>query len=351
MEALKLTSYFNNTLYEYAVAFVMFLAALVVLKIFQVIILGRLKKLAQKTKTDIDDVLLEIVGSVKPPLYLLLSFYIGYQYLNFPEKVDKVVGFVIFVLLVYEVIRSISRLIDYFVDRQTGQQKTEGEKKQTKSLMGMLKTFVMIALWIVAAILILSNYGVNVSSIIASLGIGGLAVALAVQNILSDIFSSFSIFIDKPFEIGDYIQIGTDSGTVEKIGLKTTRLRTLQGEELVVSNKELTSARVQNFKKLKNRRVVFNLGVVYGLPVTKLRAIPKIVKDVVRTKAGIKFGRCHFKTFGDYSLNFEVVYTVESGDYKDYMDVNQKINFDIYREFEKEGIDFAYPTQTVFVGK
>ena len=350
-ESLEIFSYFGNTLWDYTLAILIFLFSLAILRLFKIIFLSRLKKLAQKTKTDADDVMIDIVSSIKPPLYLLVSFYFGYQLLDFAEKIDGVVYFVIFLLVVYEVVNSFARLMDYFIDRQARKQESEANKRQTRSMMGILKLFIIAGLWVVAAILILSNYGVNVSSIIASLGIGGLAVALALQNILTDMFSSFSIFIDKPFQVGDYIVIGADSGTVERIGLKTTRIKTLQGEELVISNKELTSARLQNYKKMEKRRVVFNLGVVYGLPVTKLRSIPKIVKDVVKSKAGAKFDRCHFKTFGDFSLNFEVVYYVESGEYKEYMDLNQKINFDIYRAFEKEGIDFAYPTQTVYVGK
>jgi small-conductance mechanosensitive channel len=199
--------------------------------------------------------------------------------------------------------------------------------------------------------LVLSNLDINISSLVASLGIGGIAVALALQNVLGDMFSSFSIYADKPFRVGDFIVIGKDQGTVEKIGMKTTRIRTLQGEELVVSNKELTSTRVQNFKKMKRRRVLFQLGVVYGTKPEQLESISKIIKEIVDKIDGVDYDRCHFSTYGDFSLNFEVVFYVNSSDYADYMNKKEKANLAIYKRFAEEKIEFAYPTQTIFVNK
>lgn len=208
-----------------------------------------------------------------------------------------------------------------------------------------------ICLWVFAGLIVLSNLGFNISSLIAGLGIGGIAVAFALQNILTDIFSSFSIFLDKPFKAGDFIVVGNDMGVVEKIGIKTTRLKTLQGEELVVSNKELTSVRVRNFKKLEKRRVVSMLGICYETNSEKLKAIPSIIKDIVSAIDVTEFDRCHFKDYGDFSLNFETVYYINSADYAQYMDAQQAINFRIKEEFEKRSIGFAYPTQTLYIQK
>lgn len=340
-----------NTAWDYALAIGVFLGTFIILKLFQLVVLVRLKKLATKTQTELDDVLIDTVRGLRPTLALFVSLYIGYRFLTFSELADQIVGFLIFAVVVYEVIVACGRLMTYFIEMHAGKQEEERERKQAMAMMRIVRGFVMAGLWIIAVVLILSNYGVNVSSIIASLGIGGLAVALAMQNILTDIFSSFSIFIDKPFQVGDFITVGQHSGTVQKIGLKTTRLKTLLGEEMVISNKELTSARVQNFKKMQERRVVFTLGVVYGLPMTELRSIPKIIRTIVKGKEGARFDRCHFVTFGASSLDFEVVYYVESADYKTYLDIKQKINFEIYREFEKAGIEFAYPTQTLYIEK
>ena len=214
-----------------------------------------------------------------------------------------------------------------------------------------MRLVIKILLWSIGFLLVLSNLGFDITSLIAGLGIGGVAIALAVQNILGDIFSSFSIVFDKPFKVGDYIVIEPDRGIVKKIGLKTTRLETLQGEELIISNKELTSARVQNFKKMKQRRINFNVGVTYETSPAKLKEIDALIEKIIKGVKDVEFVRCHFQGFGDFSLNFEVVYLVKSGDYAVFMDKQEEINFAIVNAFTKNKIDMAYPTQTLFVKK
>ncbi|MBI4232420.1 mechanosensitive ion channel family protein [Candidatus Peregrinibacteria bacterium] len=210
---------------------------------------------------------------------------------------------------------------------------------------------IKIVIWSVGGLLIFSNLGFDVTSLVTSLGIGGIAVALAVQNILGDIFSSFSLYFDKPFQVGDFIIAGEHSGRVKKIGLKSTRLETLQGEELVISNKELTTSRVQNFKKLKRRRVALNFGLIYETPVKKLRKVNDIVKEIIEGLDVVEFGRSHFSQFAAASLNFEVIYFVNSQEYEVYMDRQQEINLKIKEAFEKEKITMAYPTQTLYLKK
>ena len=202
-----------------------------------------------------------------------------------------------------------------------------------------------------AVILILSNLGYNVNSLVASLGIGGIAVALAVQNILSDIFCSFTIYLDKPFVVGDRIVLDKYSGYVKKIGIRTTRIETLEGDELVVSNKDLTSSRIRNYKKMQRRRIVFQVGVEYETKAEKLKQIPKMIKQIIDNIEVIDFARVHFKEFGDSSLIFEIVYYTNSNDYDVYMDKQQELNLAIVEKFEEEKINIAYPTQTVFIKK
>ena len=206
-------------------------------------------------------------------------------------------------------------------------------------------------LWAVAVIIILSNFGYNVSALAAGLGIGGLAIAFAMQNILSDVFASFSIYFDKPFRIGDFIIVGDDLGTVKHIGIKTTRIQTLQGQELIISNKELTETRVNNYKKMERRRISFTFGVEYGTKLKQLKKISSIVKEILDKIKIADLDRVHFKQFGDFSLNFEVVYYVNKPDYLTYMDTQQEINFALKERFEKEGIVFAFPTQTIYLNK
>ncbi len=206
-----------------------------------------------------------------------------------------------------------------------------------------------IILWVIVLLLILDNLGVNITGLVAGLGIGGIAVALAVQNVLGDLLASLSIVLDKPFVIGDFVVVDSLSGTIEHIGLKTTRIRSLSGEQLIFSNNDLLKSRIRNYKRMSERRVVFGFGVVYQTSLDKLKSIKEIVSDIIRKEENARFDRVHFKEYGDSSLNFEVVYFVTNPEYSTYMDVQEAINQEIFRRFEEEGIEFAYPTQTLLI--
>jgi small-conductance mechanosensitive channel len=204
---------------------------------------------------------------------------------------------------------------------------------------------------VILVLIILDNLGVEINSLVTSLGIGGIAVALAVQNILGDLFASLSITLDKPFSIGDFIVVGDFEGDVEDIGLKSTRVRSLSGEELVFANTDLLNSRIRNYKKLQERRIAFTIGVVYNTPREKLKRIPILIEDIIKPIPDTRFDRAHFKKFGDYSLDFEIVYYVLVPEYATYLDIQQRINLSIYDLFEDEEIEFAYPTQTLVVDK
>jgi small-conductance mechanosensitive channel len=187
--------------------------------------------------------------------------------------------------------------------------------------------------------------------VVAGLGIGGIAVALAAQAVLGDLFSYFSILMDRPFELGDFIIIDDYMGTIEHIGIKTTRIRSLGGEQLVFSNTDLTGSRIRNYKRMEQRRIVFRIGVVYQTPVEKLKEIPGIIKGIMDAIPEARTDRAHFASYGDSSLDFEIVYYVLTGDYNKYMDIQQEINLSLAEEFERRGIEFAYPTRTLFIEK
>jgi small-conductance mechanosensitive channel len=221
----------------------------------------------------------------------------------------------------------------------------DGREKTVKALMPIVK----IAVWIVGLIFLIDNLGFEIGTVVAGLGIGGVAVALAGQAILKDLFSYFAILFDRPFEIGDNIAVGDQMGTVEKVGVKTTRLRSIGGEQLIFSNADLTDSRVQNYKRMDRRRISFEIGVTYQTPAAQLQRIPAMVGEVIDPVAGTDFDRAHFSSFGDSALIFEIVYFVHGNDYKFYMDVQQQINLALFERFEAEGIEFAYPTQTVFL--
>ncbi|HED38491.1 MAG TPA: mechanosensitive ion channel family protein, partial [Ignavibacteria bacterium] len=252
----------GNTVLDFAIALGAFLSFLVVFKIFQVIILARLKKLAEKTKTDIDDTLVEIVKSLKPPFYSFLAFYSAMFFLTLGDVFKKAIDVVLIIWIILQVILAVQILIDYIIKKRMGDEE-DAAAENAINILGKLSKWV---LWSFGLLLVFSNLGIDVTSLIAGLGIGGIAIALALQNTLSELFSSFSIYFDKPFTPGDFIVVGDKKGVVEKIGIKTTRLKALQGEELIISNKELTSAQIQNFKKMKERRISFSSGVTYETP-------------------------------------------------------------------------------------
>ncbi|MBU1997522.1 MAG: mechanosensitive ion channel family protein, partial [Candidatus Omnitrophica bacterium] len=206
-------------------------------------------------------------------------------------------------------------------------------------------------IWSLAIIFFLDNMGFKISAVIAGLGIGGVAVALAAQAVLADLFSYFAILFDRPFEIGDFIIVGDFLGVVEHVGVKTTRISSLSGEQIVFSNTDLTNSRVRNYKRMQKRRVVFKLGVTYGTSLEKVKEIPKIIEGIIKGIKDTTFDRAHFLAYGDFSLVYEIVYYVMSGDYNKYMDIQQEINFEIKNEFKKKQIEFAFPTQTLYVNK
>jgi small-conductance mechanosensitive channel len=224
-----------------------------------------------------------------------------------------------------------------------------GEGAQASASSTLLSWALRTMLWTVALLAVLSNVGVNITALVASLGIGGVAVALAVQNILGDLFASLSIAIDKPFEVGDSIAVGPVSGNVEFVGLKTTRIRALGGEQIVMSNAELLKQTVSNYQRQATRRVVLTFGVTYDTTPEQAEAIPGIIKSFVDPEEQVSFGRAHFKSFGDSALIFEVVYTVLLPDYDLFMDVQQRFNLQLMRELKKIGVEFAFPTRTVYL--
>jgi len=337
--------YLGNALGDYALAIGYFIVFLVVFKIFQSVILYQLNRLADKTKTDLDDKLIDLVESVRPAFYSFLALYLAIGFIKINDLVHKIIMVVFITWIVYQTIISLHSLIDYAI------RKYSEKNASTSDAINLLGRVAKISLWFIGTLLVLSNLGVDISSLIAGLGIGGIAIALALQNILSDLFSSFAIHFDKPFVVGDFIMVENKMGTVEKIGIKTTRLRALQGEEIVISNRELTNAQIQNFKKLKERRISFSFGVKYNTSQEKLGKISEIIKKNIDNIDKARFDRAHFKKFSDSSLDFEVVYYVEEADYTKYMDIQQDINMGIKGEFEKEKIEFAYPTQTIYIEK
>lgn len=338
--------YWNNTGHEYLIALGIFLGIFIALKIFRNYFLGLLKTIASKTENTMDDLTIEFIEEMHGPLFFFFGLYTAAKYLYLPSIFDQVLNKMIIIFVVYYIIRGLSKVVDYIVEQKGTNE--SGTKENLAIALGIISK---ITIWLMGILFILASMGVNIMSLVAGLGVGGIAIAFALQKVLEDIFSSFTIYFDKPFQVGDYIVIGEDSGTVEKIGLKTTRIRHLNGEELVVSNREITSIRVHNFKQMKERRVAFSIGVEYSTSYNKLNKINNIIKKIFDKVKTANLERTHFKSFGDSSLIFEIVYFVDTRDYLVYRDTQQELNFLLKKEFEKEKIEFAFPSQTIYLKK
>jgi small-conductance mechanosensitive channel len=342
-------TFLNNTIFNYIIALIVFFISLTVLRTVKYVLIRYLKKLCRKTKNDIDDMILKAIENVfRSPLYAFLSIYIAVSVLMIPEAVHTYLYYILVVVGTYYGVKFVATFIDYgtrkFIESN---EKEKVDDSTIKLLNNLAKAF----LWLIAALLILSNLGYNITTLVAGLGVGGIAIAFALQNILADIFASFSIHFDKPFKTGDFIIIGDDMGTVKKIGIKSTRITTLEGDELVVSNRDLTETRVHNYKRMRKRRVQFNINVDPSTPVKKLKKIPKIIEGIISKEKLVNFDRAHFKEFGDFSIIFQVVYYLGSSDYNKYMDVQQDINLKIKKAFDKERIKIAYPMQKLLLKK
>ena len=314
--------------------------------VLQKIVLRRVCKLAAQTRNDIDDLFCEVLADLRKFFLLGLAILPASRLLNLSTDVKEGirVGFVILAILQCGFL--VNRLVMYLLEKQMNQ---ETGKEQSASLK-TIGRFIRGLIWAIVIVMALDSVpGIEVSTLVTTLGITGIAVAFAIQNVLSDLFSALSITFDQPFIVGDVIVVDDLAGTVERIGLKSTRVRSLSGELLVFSNTDLLGSRIHNFQQMDRRRVVLKFGVTYQTPRAKLQAIPKMVENVIAGREKVNFDRAHFTGFGDSTLDFEVVYWLESSDYGFYMDSQQAIDLGIYERFEKEGIEFAYPTQTIFV--
>ena len=340
-------TYYGNTVLDWLAALGVVVATALLLYLAKRIILSRLTAWSKKTETRLDDFAVDILAGTRFLFLLIIAFYFGSQYLELPAKPTRLIThFAVIALLVQVALWGNRGIALWLGDYLKRHKDTDAASATTVSVLGFIAR---VALWAVLLLMILDNLGFNITTLVASLGIGGIAVALAVQNILGDIFASLSIAMDKPFVIGDFIIVGEQLGTVEYIGLKTTRIRSLSGEQIVFSNTDLLNSRIRNFKRMYERRVLFGFGVIYQTPLDKLKRIPEMLREIIGKQEHARFDRAHFREYGDSSLNFEVVYYVLKPDYNVYMDIQQAINLAIFERFAAEGIDFAYPTRTLYV--
>jgi small-conductance mechanosensitive channel len=346
MELLK-NVYLGNTVQDWLVAVCTLTVVFALLKIIQRVGIDRLSKLSASTDNEIDDLLVNMLKGTKLFILFIASAYVASCAITLKPSIAVIWQKAVILTLILQGGFWVSAGISFWLARNI--QKRMDQDTSSATTITFLGFATRIVLWAIVLLLILDNLGVNITGLVAGLGIGGIAVALAMQNILGDLFASLSIVLDKPFVIGDFVVVDSFSGAIEHIGLKTTRIRSLSGEQLIFSNNDLLKSRVRNYKRMSERRIVFGFGVVYQTSLEKLKAIKEIVSDIIKKEERARIDRVHFKEYGDSSLNFEVVYFVTNSDYNIYMDVQESINQGIFRRFEEEGIEFAYPTQTIFI--
>ncbi|MBW3542918.1 MAG: mechanosensitive ion channel family protein [Planctomycetes bacterium] len=338
---------YGNPVRQWLIALAVFVVAALVFRIIKAIVARRAGKIAERTRTNWDDAVVETLQATKLWFLLVLALFCGSLVLELPEKTRQIVQSVAIITLLVQVAVwgtvMLTLALTGYVKRRMAE---DAAAATTITALGFLGKLVLYA---VIVLLILDNLGVDVTALVAGLGVGGIAVALAAQNILGDLFASLSIVLDKPFVLGDFIIVGDLMGTVERIGLKTTRVRSLSGEQLIFANNDLLQSRIRNFKRMFERRVVFSVGVVYHTPHEKVAAIPQMIREIVESLEQTRFDRSHLKEFGDSALLFETVYYVLVPNFNLYMDRQQSINLALLERFAAEGIEFAYPTQTILL--
>lgn len=341
MEYLKETTFYNNTLFEYIIAIVILLIAVAFTIALNIFIVRIIHKLDEKDGVIFVKNIIKSIQKRLYPIIFIISLAIALLTLKLPKVVSDNIGkTTLFLITVFIVLFICDFLTNFFENYLS---------RKNMNISDGIITIFKILIWTIGILTIMSNLGFNVNTFIAGLGIGGVAVAFAAQSIISDLFNYFVIMFDKPFVKGDFIQIGTDLGTVEYIGIKTTRIRRNSGEQLLISNSNLISSRIQNYRLLEKRRYYATIGVEYSTPVEKLKIIPDTIKRSVKSFDDTEFYSARFTQFADSSLNFEVIYYVLSPDYVKYVETVEKINYTIIENFEKIKVNFAFPSRTIYI--
>lgn len=341
-----ITLFTRNDIEHLAVALGVFAVAFLLLTSVRSVVVNRLAKFAPLTDNHWDDTLLEVARATRRFALLALSLMFGLRMLEVPDRLDRLLDKGMVLVFILQVGLWVQAALQaWLLRRQKSSQENNNAQLQTN--LSMMRWGMQLVLWTVVTLMVLDNLGFNITTLVASLGIGGVAVALAVQNILGDLFASLSISLDKPFLVGDFIVVDNLSGTVKHVGLKTTRIQSITGEEVVVANNDLLKSRIRNYKRMQERRIVFRFGLTYDTPTETLRQVPERVKAIIDGLDNARFDRAHFAALGESSLDFEVVYYMTVADYGPYMDTQQQINLALMEMARDLGTGFAFPTRTL----
>lgn len=338
---------FQNSFVDWSLAAATSVTMYLCLLVFRRIVRIYHKRQLATERVEITEIPLEVLSRTSMLFMVVIALFAGCNFLAKSPQTIKVLQTATTIVLFWQVGLWAAAAVMAWVERKRHSSLTTD--RAVAGSLGIVAFIVQGIIWVLIVLLALSNLGINITALITGLGIGGVAVALALQNILGDLFASLSITFDKPFFVGDFLVIDEFLGTVEHIGIKSTRLRSLSGEQIVVSNADLLKTRMRNFGRMSERRVLFTVGVTYETPADQLESIPAMIKSIVLAQEGTRFDRCHFAKHAAASLDIETVYYVLSADYNRYMDIQQAISLRIHREFEQQGIEFAYPTQRLLL--
>lgn len=341
------TELWGNSLRDWLWAGGLLVVSAVVLGLLLRLLAGSLRRWASRTETDVDDLIADLLNRTKFLIVVVVAGWISLRSVVLPDSVSALVDAVLKIVVLLQAGIWLVAVLRYLIDRFLRVRFADDPSVLTS--LGALRVVGTILIWVLLALTALATFGVEVGALLAGLGVGGIAVALAVQGVLSDLFGALSIILDKPFQVGDYIVFGDSEGTVEHVGLRTTRVRALSGEQLVVANSDLLSSRIQNFGRMDQRRVRFVIGVEYGTPRSTLERIPALLQEAVDRTPDTRFDRAHLRTFADSAVEFEVVYYMDKPDFVTMLDAQEQVNLAIYDAFGAEGIEFAFPSRTVYV--
>ncbi len=336
--------FYGNSFADWLLAGIVAVAVWSGLSILRRLIAARAKRFSIEHRSTPIRLIVYLVGNTKQFLFLAMALDAGQESLTFPPKLQHIVSNFVLMLVLIQVGLWAGRTVRFYLEIK------EMERGPDRLFAGSLDIINFVArmlIWSLLSLVALDNLGVNITALLAGLGVGGVAVALALQNILGDLFASLSIALDKPFVVGDNLNIDTYTGSVEHIGIKTTRLRSENGEQIILSNADILKSRVRNYGRMPEQRVLATLRVAYATPAEMLAGIPKLLEGIVREQANARFDRCHLKLLGESSLQFELSYFAQQPKLNPLLDLQQSVNFRIIDEFRRLGIEFAYPTQRV----
>lgn len=340
--------YWHNSLRQYLIAAALAFGIMLIVRLIVRVLLKRIEKLTARTETSLDDTIVHVLGATRAWITIIVALYAGSLLLELPIRLRHYGRLLAVIVFLIQVGIWASTAVKAGILRWHQKKAARGDQASLAAVQ-MIGLAARVLTWSIVFILILDNLGVDITALVAGLGIGGIAIALAAQNILGDVFASMSIMLDKPFEVGDTINLGEFTGTVEKIGIKTTRLRSLSGEELIMANNDLLTSRLRNYKRMEERRSLFVISVTYQTPPDTLESMGATIKKLIDEVEGTRFDRAHFRSFGAASLDFEIVFYILEPDYLTYMEKQEKVNLAILRKLNDMGVEFAYPTQTLYV--